>query len=181
MKIGVFCSSSSRMEPQFYDAARELGEWIGRNGHALVYGGSSCGMMEVVAQAVHQNGGQVFGVVPRRVVEHNLVSDAIDVVFHCEDLNDRKQWLVQESDVMVVLPGSVGTLDEAFTAMASNTFEMHKKKCIFYNIDGFYDLLFAFIDTLESRGVVNKPWDGVYAVANTLEEVEKQLSMNCNQ
>jgi predicted Rossmann-fold nucleotide-binding protein len=53
---------------------------------------------------------------------------------------------------------------------------MHEKLVIFYNIDGFYDSLFTFLDSLNARGVVNKPWDKVYARANTLEELEQIIN-----
>ena len=170
-KIGVFCASSDKMDPVYYSQARQLGAWIGRQKLTLVYGGSRCGLMEAVAQATHDNGGTVFGVVPRKVEQNDMASDQIDITFHCEDLNDRKQWLIGESDIMIVLPGSVGTLDEAFSAMASNTFGMHGKKVVFWNINGFYDLLFQFLDTLQPQGVLNKPWDQVALRAQTLDDI----------
>ena len=76
---------------------------------------------------------------------------------------------------MIVLPGSAGTLDEAFSAIASNTFGMHKKKVIFWNIDGFYDKLLEFLDELVGRGVVNKPWNEVMERVTTVEEIEKLI------
>lgn len=174
-KIGVFCSSNDAVADIFKQAARELGEWMGTAGKTLVYGGNASGLMEIVAQAVHRNGGRVYGVIPRKLVQEGRVSDAVDVAFHCEDLSDRKQWLIGESEAIVVLPGSVGTLDEAFSAMAENTFGMHDKRVIFYNVDGFYDPLFQFLDTLQQRGVVNKPWNEVYLRADNLEQLITHL------
>ena len=66
-RIGVFCASSERMAPQYYEAAEALGRWIGESGKTLVYGGANCGLMESVARSVKKAGGQVFGVVPRKV------------------------------------------------------------------------------------------------------------------
>ena len=174
-KIGVFCASSNNMDAEYYDAARRLGEWIGNNGRTLVYGGANCGLMEAVATAVKENGGKVFGVVPQRLVRENRVSDHIDVTFHCDNLYDRKQWLVDESEVMVVLPGSVGTLDEMFCALAANMFGMNSKKVIIWNIHGFYDLLLDFLDSLNNKGVVNKPWSEMMYVANSFDELIEHL------
>lgn len=174
-KIGVFCSSSNNMEPRFYEEAARLGRWLGEHGKTLVYGGNNCGLMEAVAKATKEAGGRVFGIVPRKLMESGNTSQYIDITFHCEDLSDRKQWLIGESDVLVVLPGSVGTLDETFSTMAQNTFGMHEKLVIFWNIDGFYDKLFEFLDTLQERGVVNKPWPAVYERYNTLEELCARL------
>ncbi len=170
-KIGVFCSSSERMESVYYEQTELLGRWMGEKGKTLVYGGSRCGLMETIASSVKKNGGKVFGVVPRKVVQNDMMSEYIDVVFHTDDLRDRKQWLIDESDIMIALPGSVGTLDEAFSAMAEHTFGMHSKKIIFWNINGFWDDLFVMIDKLEEKGVVNKPFRDFMLRADTLQQV----------
>lgn len=172
-KIGVFCASSDKMEHIYYDAAYSLGQWIGGSGRTLVYGGANCGLMEAVAKGTKDAGGTVFGVVPQKLVRSGRVSDCIDITFYCNDLSDRKQYLVDESDILVVMPGSVGTLDEAFCALAANTFGMHQKQVIFWNIDGFYDLLFQFLDTLGPRGVLNKAWSELLYKVNTLEEIKE--------
>lgn len=41
MKIAVFCSTSDRNDRSYFEKATELGEWMGRNGHILVFGGSN--------------------------------------------------------------------------------------------------------------------------------------------
>ncbi len=174
-RIGVFCASSSQMDQIYYDETRRLGQWLGAHGKTLVYGGSRCGMMEVLAQAVKESGGRVFGVVPQKVLKHNMVSEQIDITFYADGLSDRKEWLIGESDVMVVLPGSVGTLDEAFSAMASHTFGEHQKSIIFYNINGFWDDLFVMLDNLEKKGVVNKPFNQFVRRASTLEELTAMI------
>lgn len=170
-RIGVFCASSSRMDQVYYDETRRFGQWLGTHGKTLVYGGSRCGMMEVLAQAVKESGGRVFGVVPQKVLKNNLVSEQIDITFYADGLSDRKEWLMGESDIMVVLPGSVGTLDEAFTAMASHTFGEHQKQIVFYNINGFWEDLFVMLDNMAKKGVVNKPFSDFVHKANTLDEL----------
>lgn len=174
-KIGIYCASSDAMEPKFYDEARQLGEWMGREGKTLVYGGIGCGLMEAVAQGVKSAGGTVYGVVPKSLTLKTGPSDAIDVTLWCDDLTDRKTWLVQESDVLVVLPGSVGTLDEAFSTMAGCMVGMHTKHTIFWNIDGFYDGLFAWLDSLKGRGVVGCPWESMMTRVETFEELTALL------
>lgn len=170
-KIGVFCSSSDKMEAVYYEQTEMLGRWMGEKGKTLVYGGSRCGLMETIARSVKLGGGKVFGVVPRKVIQNEMMSEHIDVVFHTDNLRDRKQWLIDESDIMIALPGSVGTLDEAFSAMAENTFGMHSKKIIFWNINGFWNDLFLMIDNLEGKGVVSKPFCNFMLRAETLQQV----------
>ena len=62
-KIGIFCSASGSIDPIYFDAAHQIGEWMGKNGKTLIYGGANLGLMECVAKAVKENGGHVIGVV----------------------------------------------------------------------------------------------------------------------
>ncbi len=170
-RIGVFCASSNQMDSIYYEMAEELGKWIGSSGRTLVYGGANCGLMESVAKSTKENGGNVIGIVPRKLVESNRVSDYIDVNIYCNDLSDRKEFLIDKSDILIVLPGSVGTLDEAFCALSANTFGMNSKQVVFWNINGYYDLLFRFLDSLENQRVLNKPFKELMYKVETLKEI----------
>ena len=169
--IGIFCASSNRMEPVFYEEAKRLGEWIGRQGRTLVYGGANCGLMETLARSVHESGGRVLGVVPQILVDNDRVGGFIDEMVLTPDLNQRKQGIIDRSDIIIAMPGSVGTLDEVFTVLAANTIGIHSKRVLFWNIDGFWDELFQMFRALERRNVINKPLSDYVLVANAFDEV----------
>ena len=67
----VYCGSRPGSQPEFTEAARAVGEWIGRHGGQLVYGGGCNGLMGTVAQATLDAGGRVIGVIPKALVEIN--------------------------------------------------------------------------------------------------------------
>ena len=46
-KIGIFCSASGSIDPIYFDAAHQIGEWMGKNGKTLIYGGANLGLMEL--------------------------------------------------------------------------------------------------------------------------------------
>ena len=136
-KIGIFCSASEVIEPIYFEKTRELGKWMGQNHKTLVYGGANLGLMECVAQSAKENGAFIMGVVPTKLEERGAVSDLLDVTFRVDDLSERKDTMLRESDVLVALPGGVGTLDEVFHVVASASIGYHHKKVIFYNVNGF--------------------------------------------
>lgn len=159
------------MDKVYYDEAARLGRWMGERGKTLVCGGANCGLMETLAKAVREAGGRVIGVIPQILLERNRVSTNLSERMLTRDLNERKDVLVSQSDIILALPGSVGTLDEVFTVMAANTIGIHNKKILFWNIDGFWDDLFVMFEGLSNRNVVNKPWPEVMLKANSFEEV----------
>ena len=112
----------------YFDSARQIGEWIGQTGKTLIYGGASLGLMECVARAVKENGGKVIGVVPTLLEEKNSVSTQPDEIIHTLNLSDRKDVMTEKSDILVALPGGVGTLDEIFHVIAAASIGYHQKK-----------------------------------------------------
>ena len=157
-KIGIFCSASDNIDKMYFDAAGQIGKWMGTTGKTLVYGGANLGLMECIAKAVKANGGHVIGVVPAKLEENGKVSSLPDRIIHTRNLSDRKDRIVEESDILLALPGGVGTLDEIFHVMAAASIGYHHKKVIFYNEDGFYDTLLAALREIENKGFGRQPF-----------------------
>ena len=170
-KIGVYLSSKENLPENYVQAAREVGELIGRTGRILIYGGARKGLMEVLAQSVNQHGGRIYGMVPEIIEKRGLVSDAIDVTFRCVDLSDRKMMMNRESDVLVALPGGIGTLDEVFTVMANTVIGIRHQPVVFYNVDGCWDTLLAALDNLFEQGLVSGSPSDYYSVAHNIQEL----------
>ena len=72
----VFCGSSPGFDPVHGEAARALGQALGRAGIDLVYGGGKVGLMGIVADAAMAAGVRATGVIPHALtaleVEHRL-------------------------------------------------------------------------------------------------------------
>ena len=172
MKICVFCSANAAIDPAFFAKTEELGRWMSEKGHTLVFGGVNQGLMECVAKAVKDAGGHTIGVIPRIVEKSGRISEYVDVEILCDNLSDRKQLMLDKSDVFIALPGGIGTIDEVFTIAASATIGYHQKRVILYNINGFWDALIQMMDDLQQRGMVRGQWRDYIAVASTIEELE---------
>lgn len=157
MRISVFLSSKTELPAAYSEAAAMVGTWMGRSGHTLVYGGARKGQMEVLAQAVKREGSRVIGVVPQVLVERNLVSHCVDVPLHCADLSERKAIMMRESEVFLILPGGIGTLDELFTVLAVNTLYAERRRVVLFNAGGCWDALLSLLDGLHAAGLVELP------------------------
>lgn len=173
MKIAVFCSANNNVDKLYFDKARELGEWIGKNNETLVYGGCNLGLMEETAKAVRGNGGQVIGVVPTRVEKNGHTSKYLDIEIPCQDLSDRKTLMIAQSDVIIALPGGVGTLDEIFTVAASASIGYTDKKVILYNIDGFWDTLLVLLHEMEQKNFMRESYSTHILNARSLEDIKQ--------
>ena len=176
MKICIFCSANDQIDPEFFQLTEELGKWAASEGHTIVYGGVSCGLMECVSKATHEAGGRTIGVIPRIIEQGGRMSQYVDIDIPCDNLSDRKQLMEDQSDVFIALPGGLGTLDEVFTIAASATIGYHQKRVILYNMKGFWDKLIAMLDELQAKGLTRRPWRTYLEVANNLDEIKDFLA-----
>ena len=60
MKITIFCGASNGNNPIYSQRTVELGEWMIKNNHDLVYGGGKVGLMGVIADTIINNGKAKF-------------------------------------------------------------------------------------------------------------------------
>lgn len=120
--------------------------------------------------------GNLIGVVPRIVERGGRMSDRLTVHIPCDNLSDRKDLLLAHSDVVVALPGGIGTLDEVFTVAAAHTIGYHQKRIILYNIGGFWNTLIALLDDLQQRGMIRGHWKDYICVANSFEELTAMIT-----
>jgi uncharacterized protein (TIGR00730 family) len=174
-KIAVFCSANNNIDPRYFEKARELGKWIGESNYTLVYGGCDMGLMECLAQAVHNSKGQVIGVVPTRVEKNGHTSKFLDIEIPCQDLTDRKALMMAQSDVIVALPGGIGTLDEIFTVAAASTIGYADKKVILYNIDHFWDQLMDLLHSIEKQNFMREPASRYFTSVGNFEELKREI------
>ena len=175
MKICVFCSANQQIDPAFLTMTAELGRWAAENSHTIVYGGVNQGLMECVAKATKEAGGHTIGVVPMIVEKSGRLSDYADVDIPCDNLSDRKQLMMDQSDVFIALPGGIGTIDEIFTVASSATIGYHQKKVILYNMKGFWDGLIAVLDDLQARGMIRGEWRDYIKTADSIEEISQMI------
>ena len=175
MKICIFCSANQQIDPDFFTMTEELGRWVADKGHTIVYGGVNCGLMECVAKATKDAGGHTIGVIPMIVEKNGRMSDYVDVEIPVDNLSDRKQLMMDQSDVFIALPGGLGTLDEIFTVVASATIGYHSKTVILYNMKGFWDSLIQMLDDMMQKGVIRGDWRQYIKTADSIEEISRLL------
>ncbi len=154
MKITVYLASHLGADASFRALTAELGTWLGREGHVLIYGGSDQGLMGILADSSLAAGGQVTGIIPTflkaREIEHTGLTHLIEV----EDMTERKQLLREQADLFIALPGGPGTLEEISEIISMARLDQLTHPIILYNMAGFYDSLRDLFDNMLAQGFI---------------------------
>ena len=172
MNITVYLGASAGSDPALAEAARELGTWIGQNGHALIYGGSKSGLMGELAQSVLQAGGEVTGVEPRFFVEAGFVYDAITRLIVTGDMAGRKAKMIELGDAFIAFPGGTGTLEEIAEVMSKVSLGHLRAPCILYNLNGYYEPLKAQLNRMIEAGLSSPDKQRGIRFLNNLSAIE---------
>ena len=148
----VYCGSRPGSQPEFAEAARAVGEWIGHHGGQLVYGGGCNGLMGTVAQATLEAGGRVIGVIPKALVEKEWANRACTELHVVETMHERKRLMAERADAFLALPGGIGTFEEFFEVWTWRQLGYHDKPVGLLNVAGYYDGLMQFLhSTVEQQ------------------------------
>lgn len=176
MRVGVFCSASPSVSPMILAEAELLGENLAKDGHAIVYGGAHCGCMGAVANGVLRVKGELIGVVPEMDFMNDWVQPGLTKQFIVPTLSSRKDVMLRESDAFIVYPGGLGTLDEAFEAMALKSIGTLRKPIIFYNFLGVWTPVLEALDLLASQNFIGGNISDLIAVVDKREQIREYLS-----
>ena len=154
MKIAVFCSSSERVSPIFFSEIDQLGEGLALDGHSVIYGGAALGCMGALARGVLRGKGRLIGVVPELDFMSGIVEPGLHERHDVMSLAERKTKMLGLADAVLVFPGGLGTLDEAFEALALKSAGTLCKPIIFYNFLGVWSPLLEALELLVEQNLV---------------------------
>lgn len=141
------------------------GELIGRAGHTLVWGGSDTGLMKVVTDGVQASGGRLTGI-SVDFLRKWVRKDADEMTF-ARDLAERKARLLAVSDAVVVMPGGVGTLDEATEVLELRKHGLYDEPAVLLNTAGSHDRLILQLRRMDEQGFLPLPLAELVFVADT--------------
>jgi hypothetical protein len=145
-RICVFCGSSPGAKPDYIQAAKVLGQTLAQRKITLVFGGASVGIMGQLAKACLEAGGDVIGVIPRKLVEMEVAYTQLAQLHVVDSLHERKAKMAELADGFIALPGGLGTIEEFFEVLTWAQLGMHQKPCGLLNTCHYYDKLLDFLN-----------------------------------
>jgi uncharacterized protein (TIGR00730 family) len=168
--VCVYCGSSGAADPAWLAAASELGAVLAAEGLRLVYGGGGVGLMGACARAAHDNGGRVLGIMPQFLIDREVVLHTVETVI-VTSMHERKMRMFEASDAFVVLPGAIGTLEEAIELLSWRRLGLHAKPIVFFNPADFWRPLFELFDRFIAARLVPPAFTECWRVVERIDEV----------
>lgn len=171
MQVCVYCASSGKIHPEYFEATARMAKDFVKNGVSVVFGGGSSGLMGQLADTVLEKGGKIKGIMPQFMNEvewgHRGVSDFI----YTQTMHERKSKFLEGTDALVALPGGTGTYEELFEAITLKKLGQFTKPIIILNTRGYYEPFRLLMEhTIREQFMADDHQD-IWQIVNEPEEV----------
>jgi hypothetical protein len=176
MNVTVYCGANAGKEERFREAAILIGKWIGEHHHTLVYGGSSVGLMRVVADTVLEKGSDVIGVVPTFLTKREPVHPNLTQLIWVEDMSERKRRMASLGHLFIALPGGPGTLEEITEVISWARIGKNDYPCVLWNEDGYFAPLAAMYDKMVEEEFLSPEDRAKIFFTSSLTELEEIIA-----
>ncbi|WP_281855931.1 TIGR00730 family Rossman fold protein [Litoreibacter halocynthiae] len=174
--VCVYCGSRFGANPDFKQAALDLGQALAANQWRLVYGAGDVGLMGAVAHSTQTAGGETFGVIPSHLFKREVGKRDLNTFIVTETMHERKKVMYMNSDAIVVMPGGAGSLDEFFEVLTWRQLGLHSKPIFLLNTNSFWSPLVALTDHIVAQGFADASLLDFISVTDTVTDLTRQLS-----
>lgn len=169
MKIFVGCSSSDDIPSKYYNDCKQVLEELFVNKNELVFGGCNKGLMGLSYNVARDNGCNIYGIYPEF---YKNEADNLDCsLFPVKTVSERTDKIIELSDVLIFLPGSIGTVYELFAVIESKRGMEHNKPIIIYNSFDFYSDVLCQLEKFYNEKFASKKIRDCYSVCSNVEEI----------
>ncbi len=175
-RICVYSGSSFGASPEYATVAASFATACARRGLGIVYGGSSAGLMGVLADAALAAGGEVIGVIPRTMIAEERAHNRLTQLIAVESMHERKHRMAQLSNSFVALPGGIGTLEEVIEIFTWLQLGLHLKPVGLLNAGGFYDPLLHLLDHMRDEQFLTPAHRAMLTVERDSESLLDRLA-----
>lgn len=172
----VYCGSSDRGDGRHRDWARDLGREAAGRAVQIVFGGGHVGLMGVVADAALAAGGEVIGVIPEHLQVREVGHEGLTRMEVVDSMHTRKARMCALADAFCILPGGLGTLDEAFEIITWKQLRLHDKPIVLLNQAGYWQPFLDLVAHQVAAGYVRPEHAELFAVAETVGQVFEAIA-----
>ncbi len=167
--VAVYCGSSNSVAEKYKITAASVSSELARRGTRIVYGGGHVGLMGIVADSALKAGGKVIGIIPEHIRAHEVQHTGLTELHVVPDMHTRKRMMVERAEAFIILPGGLGTLDEAFEILTWRKLKLHNKPIIIFNQDGYWNEMISLMDTAIAEGFSQPPDRQLFKEVDSLE------------
>ena len=157
--VCLFCASMDGSDPYYKKEADNLGGVLSKHEYSLLYGGGDLGLMGIAAKSAYRNNVKITSIFPEYLDDPKIIFSDTKNLIKTKKIFDRKEKMIQLSDIFICLPGGIGTLDEITEVLSSAALGEHRKPIFLINTNKFWDPLINLLKHMEENKFIRTKGD----------------------
>ena len=171
MNIFIGCSSSDNINKIYTNLSQKLAKYLANKNYNLLIGGVS-GLMGTIIDIFEKEKNNINIYCVEKyydIIDRNLKKQTFNTV------NERKNAIIKDADIFIILPGGIGTIDEMFSIIEAKRANQHHKPIIILNINNYYDNLIKMLEKIyqDNFSYINNK--KIYKITNSIDETIKYI------
>lgn len=169
MNVLILSSASTEIDDYYCSIARSVSEYLAKSGFDLVFGASSSSMMGICYDSFIRHGRMVYAYTTEKYQDDlKNLPDAYHYIN--ETTFDMKRSMFECSDLIVVLPGGIGTMSELLSYIEENR---SNDKCVpieIYDEGNYYQPLLDTLEHMKDEKFISGDINNYFNVSHKKEE-----------
>lgn len=174
MNVAILSSSSDKIDDKYKSLARGISNLLASDGFDLVFGGSNYSMMDICYEEFEKKKRKIYAFTTSKYADQ--LKELKNAKYFIRDNTfDMKKSIFENSNLIVVLPGGIGTVSELFSFIEENRSGNDYVPIEIFDEDGYYKNFFLWIAKGVVDGVISDDIYNYFNVSHTTSEFKEHL------
>ena len=142
MRIFIACSSSNNIPKQYLTESKDFLIQLFNKNHELIFGTSRNGILGLSYEIAKKYNCKITAVyTPKQISDLRQLACNEEII--ADSVVQRTQQLISNSDIIIFLPGGIGTFYELISVIEMKRNGEINHPIIIYNLNNYFDYLFS--------------------------------------
>lgn len=172
MNVFIGCGSADTKEINniYTEEAIKIASFLAQNNYDLFCGGTD-GLQGIVRDTFLKKGRKATVIWINNYWDRHDIPNSLFVDY----IRERKSKILDKANLMIVLPGAIGTYDEIFNAIESKRANEHNVPIIIINVNNYYSGLITQLETTYQEKFANLSNKKYYYITDTADDAIKYI------
>ena len=171
MDVLIISSSRNEIDDYYKSIARHLSNYLANNDCNLTFGGASTSMMGICYEEFSKRNRNIYTyTTPKYIEDLKKLPNSKQII--CETTFDLKKRMFENSDLILCLPGGIGTISELLSYIEEKRSNNSDIPIIIYDENNYYKKLFNMIDETVINNFSDNSIYNMFDIVTTKEEFE---------
>lgn len=171
MNVLILSSSRDEINDYYKSISRSISNYLAANDCDLIFGGASTSMMGICYQEFKKFDRKIYAYTTPKYVDDLKKLDCHKKII-CETTFDLKKSMFENSDLIICLPGGIGTISELLSYIEEERSNDMNIPIILYDENNYYSNLLTTLDKTILNQFSDKNIYNLFSLATTKEEFE---------